>query len=513
MNFSYPVIFVGYIFLHVAGGAFGNYLSALSQSTVFFWPPVGLSLALLLIYGYRYWPAIFVAGIVQAVLAGASSPSILLFAGGSTLGPLITTYILRRYINFNYKMEKLRDVIGLIFIALPISATILSTIVTTARVINNTVLPANFPIVWMNIWVSDLLSNIIVATPLVLWFCHDLPKKFPLKRVLESIGLAGVVLGVCLIIFSKGLEGAGPKTYLVFFPVIWAALRYGPRETMTIVFIFCSLAVKTTAEKYGPFIVNGPTENLLYLRAFMLIYAISSLMLAAAVFERRQFEKRKNSFIEIASHELKTPLTSLKILTQMLKKDAEKEKKHVEQFNVMEEQINKLTGLTSSLLDLSRIQAEKFTLKKEFVSLQKIIDSAITTVQYTEKSHKIIVPSNVRVKIFADKERIGQVLINLITNAIKHSPYAKKVIVDVVTQGDFVQISVQDFGVGISKEKLGMIFERFYQISEGKELEGLGLGLFISSEIIKQHNGKIWVTSDEGKGATFFFTLPIRNKL
>ena len=197
----------------------------------------------------------------------------------------------------------------------------------------------------------------------------------------------------------------------------------------------------------------------------------------------------------------------------MLKKDAEKEKKHVEQFNVMEEQINKLTGLTSSLLDLSRIQAEKFTLKKEFVSLQKIIDSAITTVQYTEKSHKIIVPSNVRVKIFADKERIGQVLINLITNAIKHSPYAKKVIVDVVTQGDFVQISVQDFGVGISKEKLGMIFERFYQISEGKELEGLGLGLFISSEIIKQHNGKIWVTSDEGKGATFFFTLPIRNKL
>lgn len=510
LQLSYLLITVAYIPIHLAGGLFGNYLNQLAAPAVFIWPPIGCAVALLLLFGYRYWPAIFLGAIIQAIVAGATSPSIYFFAIGSTAGPLVTTYILKEFINFDNKMDKVRDVLGFIFIALPISSIIVTTIVTAARVLNHTVPLQAYPIVWINIWISDLLSTIIVATPIILWISHPLTLNFNFKRMLETIGLTLSVVFLSVFVFSSWIKQAGPETYLVFFPVIWAALRYGPRETMTIVFIFCTLAVKATTQGFGAFIVNGSAENFIYLRSFMLIFAITSLILATAIYERKQFEKRKNSFIEIASHELKTPLTSLKMITQLMRKDAKKET--AQQFVVMDEQIDKLTTLTRSFLDLSRIQADKFKLRKEYILLQEIIDSAINTFKYTEKTHKIITPTGLKIKVYADKERISQVLINLLTNAIKHSPQATKVIVGIERKGGFVQVSVQDFGVGISKEKLKRIFERFYQISEGNKLEGMGLGLFISSEIIKQHNGKIWAISEEKKGSTFFFTLPISKK-
>lgn len=112
--------------------------------------------------------------------------------------------------------------------------------------------------------------------------------------------------------------------------------------------------------------------------------------------------------------------------------------------------------------------------------------------------------------VYADRERIRQVLINLITNAIKYSPEAKKVVIRSQKNKNFIQISVQDFGIGIPKTEQLKIFDRFYQSQNHKTYPGLGLGLYISSEIIKANGGKMWVESDEGKGSTFYFTLPTR---
>lgn len=507
---SYWVITLCYILLHIAGGAFGNFLSGLSKSMVFFWPPVGFSLALLLLYGYRFWPAVFLGGLFQALLTGASAQAAAIFAAGSTVGPLTTTYILKQ-IQFNNTMEKVRDVIGLIFVALPISSSLLATIVATARLLNHTITPEIYHMAWLNIWISDVLSNIIIAPPIILWLCQPIYSKLKVKRIVESIGLIVTSIMLGILVFTNFFEISSAKTYIAFFPIIWAALRFGPRETTSILFLYCSLAVWSTAQNIGPFIVGGKVENLIYLRSFMLSYAITSFFLSAAIYEQREFEKKKNSFIGIASHELKTPLTSLKILTQLLQREIKNRKKK-EQFETMNQQIDKLTNLTKTLLDLSKIQAEKFEMKKKLVPLQSIIDSAVQTIQYTEKTHKIIIQNTTSDKVFVDKDRIGQVIINLITNAIKHSPQANKVIIDISKKNNVAQVSVRDFGVGISPEKVGRIFERFYQISEGKMLEGLGLGLFISSEIIKQHEGKIWVKSKLGKGSTFSFTLPIRRK-
>jgi signal transduction histidine kinase len=507
LRLSYWVITLCYILIHIVGGALGNFLS---QSNVFFWPPVGFSLSLLILYGYRFWPAILLGGVIQALLTGASLPAALLFGVGSTVGPLTTLYILKNFIHFNNRMEKLRDILGLIFIALPISSSLVSTIITTARFFNHTVAPATYFMSWMNIWISDLLSNIIVAIPIILWFSQPIHiNKLTKKRVFESIGLAVTTLVLGVLLFTNLFELASPKTYLAFFPIIWAALRFGPRETTTILLYFCSLAVWGTSQRSGPFFVGNTMESLIYLRSFMLIYAITSLILASSIHERIEFEKRKNSFIQIASHELKTPLTSLKMITQLMEKDI-KNKRKKEQFETMNQQIDKLTDITTTLLDLSKIQSGKLELAMQVVPLQMIIESAINTVHYVGIKHKIIVRNTIPDNVYADKARIGQVLINLINNAIKHSPNADKVVINVIKKGNMAQVSVQDFGMGISRERLGRIFERFYQVSEGKMLEGLGLGLFISSEIIKQHEGKIWATSEPGKGSTFFFTLPVR---
>jgi signal transduction histidine kinase len=131
--------------------------------------------------------------------------------------------------------------------------------------------------------------------------------------------------------------------------------------------------------------------------------------------------------------------------------------------------------------------------------------------QRVSEKHKLILHGQIEPKVIGDPDRIRQVLINLITNAIKYSPQADRVDISSTIDGGSVIISVKDFGIGIPKSEQQKIFDRFYQASDttGNTFPGLGLGLYISSEIIKRHNGKLWVESTPGKGSTFSFSLPI----
>jgi signal transduction histidine kinase len=135
----------------------------------------------------------------------------------------------------------------------------------------------------------------------------------------------------------------------------------------------------------------------------------------------------------------------------------------------------------------------------------------VENVQETTQTHRISIDKLAQIKVFGDRDRIGQVLINLLNNAIKYSPQADTVLTRVSKDHNQILVSVQDFGRGIDKEHQYSIFERFYQITdaEGKTYSGLGIGLYISSEIIKRHGGRLWVESQKGKGSTFHFTLPL----
>lgn len=229
--------------------------------------------------------------------------------------------------------------------------------------------------------------------------------------------------------------------------------------------------------------------------------------------ERKEIETRKDEFISIASHELKTPVTSIKAFTQLLMQKLKKnrDKSYFEYLKRMDSQINNLTGLIADLLDVSKIEQGKITFHKDSFQLADLITSVVEDMQETHTKHRIVFHNDCTVVVNGDKERIRQVLINLIDNAIKYSPGRDRVLVGCKTNTHSVTVSVRDFGVGIPKDKQSRVFDRFYRVSGDKSetFAGLGLGLFISSEMVKRHGGRIWLMSKVGEGTTFYFSLPL----
>jgi signal transduction histidine kinase len=215
----------------------------------------------------------------------------------------------------------------------------------------------------------------------------------------------------------------------------------------------------------------------------------------------------------IVSHELKTPVTSLKAYVQVLQAKFVKlrDEKTVIHLAKIDTQINKLTSLIGDLLDVTKIEGGKLKFHSEYFYFDELVSEIIEEVQRTTDQHELIKEGIVKKTIYADRERIGQVITNFLTNAIKYSPRSKRIIIKSFETKDAVQLSVQDFGLGIAKEKREHIFERFYRETGPEEITfpGLGLGLYISAQIIQRQQGEIWVESEKGKGSTFFFKIPL----
>src|SRR5581483_7036989 len=175
-------------------------------------------------------------------------------------------------------------------------------------------------------------------------------------------------------------------------------------------------------------------------------------------------------------------------------------------------QLDKLTGLINELLDISRMQSGKLLMRTELVDLDSLILETVETVQATTSTHQLSIEGRTGVQVLGDRERLGQVFINLLTNAIKYSPEETQVIVRLFLEDErYVRVGVQDFGIGIDPAHHEKIFERFYQVTdpEEKTYPGLGIGLYISSEILARHEGRMWVESRKGQGSTFFVALPL----
>jgi PAS domain S-box-containing protein len=228
--------------------------------------------------------------------------------------------------------------------------------------------------------------------------------------------------------------------------------------------------------------------------------------------EQKRLERQKDDFLGIASHELKTPVTSIKayaqVLGAMLSKEGEERK--AEMVLKMDAQVNRLTNLIGDLLDVTKINSGRLQFNKSWFDFNEAIRETVEDLQHTTVRHILVLDFKETGKVFSDKDRIGQVLTNLITNAIKYSPHSDQIIINTKRENKEVTVCVQDFGIGIAGDKKDKVFEQFYRVSGSKQhtFPGLGLGLYISSEIIKREGGRMWVNSVEGKGSTFCFALP-----
>jgi two-component system, chemotaxis family, CheB/CheR fusion protein len=230
------------------------------------------------------------------------------------------------------------------------------------------------------------------------------------------------------------------------------------------------------------------------------------------VTERRELEWHKDAFLAIASHELKTPVTSLKAYAQLLRRNYTKagDEKAAHMLMVMERQANNLTRLISNLLDTTQLSAKTLPLQATLFDVAELVSSIVENVQQTTQKHQIRIEEAIHEPFMGDPERISQVLTNLLSNAIKYSPKADHILVRLIADPDAIVLRVQDFGIGISADKQAYLFERFYRVNDQmhKGIPGLGLGLYISAEIVKQYGGQMWVESREGEGSTFFARFP-----
>lgn len=227
-------------------------------------------------------------------------------------------------------------------------------------------------------------------------------------------------------------------------------------------------------------------------------------------------EKQKDEFMSLASHELKTPITSMKVFTQTLLRTFEN--KHDPQpmyyLSKIEGQLNKLTLLVKEMLEVSRLQTGRLQLHQEHFPIHMLIQEICEQMQFTTNDHRIQCSGDTQAEIYADKERIGQVLVNLIGNAIKFSPANTTIFVSWEIKNNTFIIDVKDEGIGISQERQVHIFDRFAKNDDATEstFPGMGVGLYIASEIVKRHNGTIKVTSEKEKGSLFTIALPIKHK-
>ncbi|WP_423147134.1 PAS domain S-box protein [Rubrolithibacter danxiaensis] len=223
--------------------------------------------------------------------------------------------------------------------------------------------------------------------------------------------------------------------------------------------------------------------------------------------------QKKDEFMSIASHELKTPITSMKASLQFVERiaDQNEEIKPVQPFlERATRQINKLSDLVNDLLNVTKIQAGKMLLNKTSFTIGQAIQDCADQIQITEDSHRIEIKGKTDTVIFADKHRIEQVIINFLSNAIKYSPQSDKVILTIKPGADHVRVEVKDFGIGIPEDKVNYVFDRFFRVQESSQkFSGLGLGLYISAEIIRRHGGEVGVVSKDGNGSEFWFTLPL----
>jgi two-component system CheB/CheR fusion protein len=224
---------------------------------------------------------------------------------------------------------------------------------------------------------------------------------------------------------------------------------------------------------------------------------------------QKENEKRKDEFLSIASHELKTPLTSIKSFNQLMNRvrDGQQLGLYIQKsYN----NILRLERLINDLLDVTKINAGKMIYDMQPFDFLQMVRETIENVQLTVNTHEIILNSCEPFEFTGDRMRLEQVLINLLDNAIKYSPGGEEVLVRVGLEEGNVIVAVQDYGVGIEKSHLLRLFDRYYRSDNtAMRFEGLGLGLFISAEIVKRHHGSYWLESEPAKGSTFYFRLPL----
>jgi signal transduction histidine kinase len=510
-------LFAAYLVTARLGLAF----DALGGIATTVWPPTGIALAALVLGGVRLWPAVASAAFVANAMSGIPLWAALAIAGGNTLEAVVAAVLLRR-VGFDRRLQRFGDILLLILVAALGSTTISAGVgLAVARLAG---LPAaaratGFFAVW---WVGDALGDLLVA-PLILAFADDPRLSRRPLRWLEMAGLAVATTLSALVVFRgqpawTALPGLGRGSYLLAPALIWAAVRFEQRGVTTTLILACAIGAVSALHDSEPAAGQSLHDRLLFMQAYAAVTAASMLMLAAALSERRAAIRTRDEFISIASHELKTPLTALKLrlgealrtARRLPRVDADPlPDKLVHATAAAEVAANHLGALVDDLLDVSRLTAGHLALEIQPVDVGAFLSQLAADVreQAAQAGSTIEVTCPDALVASWDGARVQQVLTNLLSNAIKYG-MGRPIHLSARLAGERVRIAVADQGIGIPRADQVRIFRAFERLPSVQRIGGLGLGLYIGQRIATAHGGALSVQSEAGRGSTFVLELP-----
>lgn len=495
--------FIALFILYLATAKLGLLFDAVGGFASLIWPPSGIAFAFLLIYGPRFALAVFLAAFAANYSTGASLFTAVGIGIGNMLEPLVGTYLFRRFTKERISFSRVTDVLAFVLIAI-FSAAISATVGTLSLQFSGAI--EDFIKAWPAWWLGDLNSILILVPFILIWRTRFNFPKLAAQRI-EAFILTVLIIFITTMVFTQtGFIYWRP--YWCHLLLIWATLRFNQHAATFFMIIITLIAVWATTMGLGPFQLTSLSQSLLYLQLFLFSLALTALFFGAINKEREVALQARSDFVSIASHELKTPLTVLDIQMQIIKQTNLDPEARVALKN-MDFHLQRLNKLVATLLDLSQLESGKIPMIKGEMNLTELMKSVASHFGEYLKREKCTLELDLDDSVFVqgNQYRLEQVITNLLMNAIKYGT-GKPLRMTLKHIENKILISIEDQGMGIEPEHLERIFERFERVNSSKNLQGLGLGLFIAKEIVLAHEGRIWAESEVGKGSIFWVELP-----
>jgi signal transduction histidine kinase len=497
----------------------GLVFATVSRSVTLVWPPSGLALAALVLLGSRLWPGVALGAFaVNALTPGVPLATAAGMAAGNTLEALAGAHLLRS-MELSPSLDRLRDVLALVpagLLSCVAAATAGTLSLWAGGVIGGDAIDA----AWIAWWLGDLMGILLFA-PLLLTLPSWAARAWPAARLLElgALGVALIVVTSAAFGLVPVIEGAEfPQSYAVFPLLLWAALRFGLCGAASANVLVSAVSVWATINGHGPFARASLQEALLFLQTFMLVAALTSLVLGALVAERDHAIGVRDEFMSIASHELNTPLTPLGLSLQQLARmiargdvaDPEAARRMAKWVAMADRQRDRLGRLVDGLLEVVRGRTDRLELQRQPVDLAVLVQETVAELSDELTASRCELELRTQpVTGEWDPERLRHVVANLLTNAMKYGQGQPVTVSVAAASARAARLQVADRGVGIEARNLERIFGPFERATSSRHVPGIGLGLHIVRQIVDAHGGTVAVDSAPGAGATFVVTLPL----
>jgi signal transduction histidine kinase/CheY-like chemotaxis protein len=538
IGYAGGLVAIGVIYFALAKG--GLALASIHPSATPIWPPTGVALAAVLLWGYRTWPAIFTAAVIANATTAGSVATAIAIATGNSLEAVVGAYLINRWSSgcntFSTPNSVAKFALICFVIATPISASIGLTSLATAGYIERT----NFANAWITWWLGDVTGALVIAPVIVLWASSHYP-AFNRNEFLETVGVFATAAAVGLIAFSPLIEqtpGRDPLGFLAIFPMLWAALRRGPRDTATVALVLAGITIWGTLTGGGPFTTEDLNVSFLLVLMFLISITVPSLLLSADVEVRKKAEESlrraqvelerkvaertqelelanaaKSRFLAMASHDLRQPLHALGLFVAQLRtplKSAERTKT-IEQVDATRKEMDEMFN---SLLDISRLDAGILTPKITEFPIARLLQTIETRFDQATREKGL----RLRVRrsdawVRSDAMLLERILLNLVSNAVRYTSRGG-IIVGCRRRGEMLRIEVWDSGPGIPEDQKQNIFGEFFQlpVPERNRSGGLGLGLAIVDRLRLLLNHQIDLASTVGRGSRLTILVPMADE-